>query len=303
MTIEHAPRVIGVRFKTAQAVTFYDPGELEVAVGDKVVVDTTSGPDVGNVAIAPRALVHRDPMVAIRPMIRVATDADLALRELLKVKEAEALVQARAKSRILGLQMKFSSARISLDERKVVLEFTAGERGELRELYRKLTDALKGKVELRSVGPRDEAKNIGGMGRCGQVLCCASWLDKFESVTVRMAKEQALPISAEGLAGQCGRLKCCLRFEYEQYRATNKILPRIGERVNTPDGPARVVVGHAVKESVSVILEQRGENDFVRTVEFPLSEIERQPREERPDHRGQGPARDQRPPQDQRPQT
>jgi cell fate regulator YaaT (PSP1 superfamily) len=286
MTIEHARRVIGVRFKTAQAVSFYDPGDLEIAVGDKVVVDTPSGPDVGNVAIAPGALVHRDAMVAIRPAIRVATDSDLAKHEVLKVKEAEALVQARAKSRILGLQMKFSSARISLDERKVVLELTAAERVELRELYRKLTDALKGKVELRSVGPRDEAKNIGGLGRCGQVLCCASWLDKFESVTVRMAKEQALPISAEDLAGQCGRLKCCLRFEYEQYRATNKILPHIGELVKTPEGFGRVLVGHAVKETVSVALERRDENEFARTVEFPLSDIERKPREEQPPSTG-----------------
>jgi cell fate regulator YaaT (PSP1 superfamily) len=288
MTTESAPRVIGVRFKTAQAVSYYNPGKLEVAVGDKVVVDTTGGPDVGHVAIATGAMLYRDPMVAIRPAIRVATDADLSLREHLKVKEAEALVQAKAKARILGLQMKFSAARIGLDERKVVLEFTAEERVELRELYRKLTDALNCKVELKSVGPRDEAKNIGGLGRCGNVLCCASWLDKFESVTVRMAKEQALPISAEGLAGACGRLKCCLRFEYEQYRATNKIMPRIGERVNTPEGPARVVVGHAVKESVSVIPDRRGENDFVRTLEFPLSEIERLPREEQPQ-------RDQRP--------
>jgi cell fate regulator YaaT (PSP1 superfamily) len=291
MSTEHAQRVIGVRFKTAQTVSYYDPGDLQLAVGDTVVVDTTSGADVGLVAMAPGPMIHRDPMVAIRPALRLATIEDLEHRERLKIREAEALVQARAKSRILGLQMKFSSARIALDERKVVLEFTAEERVELRELYRKLTDALHSKIELRSVGPRDEAKNIGALGRCGNVICCASWLDKFESVTVRMAKEQALPISAEGLAGMCGRLKCCLRFEYEQYRATNKILPRIGERVNTPEGPARVVVGHAVKESVSVIPDRRGENDFVRTLEFPLTEIERLPRDEQPD-RGQ---RDQRP--------
>lgn len=282
MTTEHAPSVIGVRFKTAQAVTYYDPGKLVLAVGDKVVVDTPSGPDIGNVALAPAALVHRDPMVAVRPAIRLATNEDLERREHLKVKEAEALVQARAKSRILGLEMKFSAARIPLDESRVVLEFTAEDRVELRELYRKLTDALHTKIELRSVGPRDEAKNIGSLGRCGNVTCCASWLDKFESVTVRMAKEQALPISAEGLAGMCGRLKCCLRFEYEQYRATNKRMPRVGERVNTPEGPARVVVGHAVKESVSVIPDQRGENDFVRTLEFPLDQIERLPRDEQP---------------------
>lgn len=281
MTIEHAARVIGVRLKQAEAVGYFDPGELQPAVGDSVVVDTTLGPDLGKVAVAPGPLLHRDPMVAIRPTLRMATAEDHERREQLKVREAEALVQAKAKARILNLQMKFSAARIPLDARKIAIDFTAPERVELRELYRKLTDALNSKIELRSIGPRDEAKNIGGLGRCGAVLCCTLWMDKFESVTVRMAKEQALPISAEGLAGQCGRLKCCLRFEYEGYRAGNKLLPRIGERVMTPEGPARVIVGHPLKVSVSVIPDRKAENGFDRTLEFPVSEIERIPREER----------------------
>lgn len=280
MTIEHATRVIGVRLKKAEAIGYFDPGDVDLAVGDRVVVDTTLGPDVGEVALAPGALLHRDPMVVARPMIRVATEADLERREEMKIREAEALVQAKAKACILGLQMKFSAARIPLDARKVALDFTAPERVELRELYRKLSDALNSKIELRSIGPRDEAKNIGGIGRCGLTLCCTTWMDKFESVTVRMAKEQALPISAEGLAGQCGRLKCCLRFEYETYRAANKLLPRIGERVMTADGPAKVIVGHPLEEAVTVIPDRRGENDFVRTVRLGLSEIERIPRDD-----------------------
>ena len=281
MTVAHAQRVIGIRFRRAEAVSYFDPGELRPCVGDKVVVDSTIGPDVADVVLAPGPLVHRDPMVAVRAVVRMATAEDLATRERLKVREAEALTLARAKARNLGLPMKISAARIPLDERRVMLEFTAEERIELRELYRKLADALKSKVELRSIGPRDEAKNLGGLGRCGRELCCSRWLDKFDSITVRMAKEQGLPISADGLAGQCGRLRCCLRFEYEQYRAANKLLPRIGERVMTPDGVARVIVGHVLKETVSVIPERRGEHEFVRTVEVPLSQIERLPEERR----------------------
>ena len=278
-TETRAKHVIGVRFRTAEPISYFDPGGLSAQVGQQVVVETTNGLDVGKVVLAPGALLHRDPMMVVRPTVRIATDEDLSQRERLVLREAEALVLAKAKPRILDLTMKFSRARFSLDERKVVLEFSSEERVELGELYRRLGEALKVRVELRPIGPRDTAKNIGGLGTCGLTLCCSTWLDKFESISVRMAKEQALPISSEGLAGQCGRLKCCLRFEYEQYRATNKLLPKVGERVLTAEGPARVVVGHPLKETVSVLLERRGENDFVRTVEYPFDQVERLPRD------------------------
>lgn len=282
MASEHAERVIGVRFTRAGAASFYNPGDTLVEMGDMVVVDTTGGPDLGEVVVAPGPLVHRDPMVVVRPMTRVADSEDIERRAQMKIKEAEAFVLARAKVRNLGLMMKITSARIGLDDRKVVLEFTANERVELRALYGKLSDALKRKIELKSVGPRDEAKSIGALGRCGLAVCCTSWLSKFESVSIKMAKEQALPISAEGLAGQCGRLKCCLRFEYEQYRAANKLLPRVGERVMTPDGPAKVIVGHPLKETVSVIPERKSPDEWVHTVELSIADIQRLPRDDNP---------------------
>ncbi len=271
-------RIIGVRFRRAEPLSYYDPADLEIKAGDLVVVDTPLGPDVGEVVLAPGSVVHRDEMLPVRPSMRIATQEDLDNRERLTLREAEAVVLAKAKARNMSLPMKFSRARFSLDERKVALEFTADERLELRDLYRSLGDALHARVELRSIGPRDEAKNLGALGRCGYVLCCASWLVKFESISVRMAKEQALPSSADGLAGQCGRLKCCLRFEYEQYRAVNKMLPKVGERIMTEGGPAKVIVGHPLRETVSVILEQRGPDDFVRTMEYGLADIERLPR-------------------------
>ena len=143
-------------------------------------------------------------MMAVRPMVRVATDEDVERRAQMRAKEAEAFVLARAKVRNLGVTMKITSARICLDDRKVVLEFTANERVELRALYGKSSDALRRKIEMKSVGPRDEVKSIGALGRCGLATCCSTWLTKFESVSIKMAKEQALPISADGCAGQCG---------------------------------------------------------------------------------------------------
>jgi len=132
-----------------------------------------------------------------------------------------------------------------------------------------LGTALRCRVELRQVGDRDVAKLAGGIGRCGRVLCCSTWMTKFDAIGIRMAKEQALPISANGLAGACGRLRCCLRFEYEQYREVNRALPRIGEEVGTPNGLATVIVGHRLKETVSV----RYADDEV--LEWPLAEVSR----------------------------
>jgi cell fate regulator YaaT (PSP1 superfamily) len=247
-----------------------------------VVVDTPLGPDVGRIVVAPGSVVHRDEMVPVCPTLRLTTEEDMNQGETLSVRETESLMVARKKARERGLVMKFSRTRFGLDAHKITIGFTSEERVELRNLYRGLGEALQARVELKPVGPREEAKNIGGIGRCGNVTCCSLWLDKFELVSIRIAKEQALPVSAENLAGQCGRLKCCLRFEYEQYRAVNKLMPRIGDRVVTPEGGAKVIVGHALKKTVSVVLDQRGPDDFVRTEEYGLADIQRMPREQQP---------------------
>ncbi len=151
----------------------------------------------------------------------------------------------------------------------MVVTFGAEGRVDFRPLIHTLGSAIGGRVELRQVGDRDVAKLTEGIGRCGNELCCVRWLDKFESISVRMAKEQALPISAEGLAGACGRLRCCLRFEYEQYRQINRALPKIGESVETPNGTATVIVGHRLKETVSV----RYDDD--RVLELALADVTR----------------------------
>ena len=151
-----------------------------------------------------------------------------------------------------GLAMKIVEARYAFDRTRLTRGFGA-----------------EGRVELRQVGDRDVAKLTGDLEKCGRVLCCSGWMAKFESVSIRMAQEQALPISAEGLAGACCRLRCCLRFEYEQYRQVNRAMPRIGEEVATPEGNANVVVGHKMKKTVSV------QYDDNRVLEWPLARLER----------------------------
>jgi cell fate regulator YaaT (PSP1 superfamily) len=165
--------------------------------------------------------------------------------------------------------MKIVEAHYTFDRSRIIVTFGAEGRVDFRPLLRELGSALRCRVELKQVGDRDVAKLTGGIGRCGRVLCCASWMTKFDAIGIRMAKEQALPISADGLSGACGRLRCCLRFEYEQYREINRSLPRIGEEVDTPNGLATVIVGHRLKESVSV----RYPGDEV--LEWALSDVTR----------------------------
>jgi cell fate regulator YaaT (PSP1 superfamily) len=168
--------------------------------------------------------------------------------------------------------MKFVGAHYTLDGGQVILFFFAEDRVDFRQLLRQINDVLKVRVELRQIRTRDGAKITGGVGRCGRTLCCTMWLTSFSPVTIRMAKDQNLPISADGLSGQCGRLRCCLRYECEQYQALSKRLPRTNEIVVTPQGEGRVVDVHPIKETVTVAF---GEGD-ARVL--PLESITRKER-------------------------
>lgn len=264
--------VVGVRFKEAGRISYFDSNDLELDLRDDVVVDTGKGREMGWVVIQPQAVIHTEGGESLHKVLRRATEEDYKTRRELEEKEERALKLAKELARELSSPMKFLDARYTLDGGRLTLQFGAEERVDFRSLLRRLGESLRTKVELKQIGPRDEAKVLGGLGRCGLALCCARWLTEFSPVTIRMAKEQALPISAEHLTGQCGRLKCCLRFEYEQYAAINRMLPKIGEWVDTPQGPARVIVGHAVRETVSVLLEGEA------TVELPIAQVARRER-------------------------
>ena len=235
-----------------------------------VVVQAEKGQEFAWVVREPRILLMAQPDdEPLLTVLRKATASDFGRSQQIKEMEEQAFKLARAKSRELELGMKIVEAHYTFDKSRLRVTFGAEGRVDFRVLLRELSSTLRCRVELRQVGDRDVAKLTGGIGRCGRVLCCSTWLTKFDAVGIRMAKEQALPISADGLAGACGRLRCCLRYEYEQYREVNRALPRIGEEVGTPKGRAKVTVGHRVRETVSV----RYYDDEV--LEWPLADVTR----------------------------
>ena len=263
-------KVVAIRIRSGDPITYADSRGLELTRHKYVVVQGEKGPELGQVVRIPRDVIWAQTEDKMLPaVLRVATSSDLGNLQRNREMETDAFKLARSKVRDLGLPMKIVEARYTLDRTRLKVTFGAEGRVDFRPLIRELGSALRCRVELHQVGDRDVAKLTGGIGRCGRTLCCVTWMAKFESVSIRMAKEQALPISADGLAGACGRLRCCLRFEYEQYRQVNKAMPRIGEEVGTPDGTAKVIVGHRLKETVSV------QYTDDRVLEWPLARLER----------------------------
>ena len=263
-------KIVAIRIRSADPIIYADPRDFDLRPRKYVVVQAEKGPELGQVLRNPQDVIWAQSQDKPLPLVlRIATSSDLGNLQRNQEMERDAFVLARSKTRDLGLPMKIVEARYTFDRTRLTVSFGAEGRVDFRPLIRELGVSLRCRVELRQVGDRDVAKLTGGLGRCGNELCCVRWMDKFESISVRMAKEQALPISADGLAGACGRLRCCLRFEYEQYRQVNKALPKIGESVGTPGGTATVIVGHRLKETVSV----RYDDD--RVLELPLAEITR----------------------------
>ena len=261
-------RTMGVRFAKAGKIQYFDPGDEEFETNDYVVADTANGVEIGWVVIAPDQVVMAKFKGALSAIVRKASPDDLQTRDRLSQRADELIQEAKSIARELRLRMKLVQAIFSLDETLVVVTYTAEDRVDFRQLIRRLGRATNAKVELREVGPRDEAKVVDGIGRCGRTLCCSTWLTEFSPVTMKMAKEQDLPLSPPGLAGQCGRLRCCLRYEYDQYREMKRGLPKIGATINTSQGEAVVVVGHPLKQTVTVRLEEGG------WTEISMAEIE-----------------------------
>ncbi|MFC1986597.1 stage 0 sporulation family protein [Chloroflexota bacterium] len=259
--------IVGVRFKKVGKVYYFDPAGIDLEVNDHVVVETARGLELGQVVISSKQVLVSEIDKPLKPVVRKAEPEDVERAQELEAKEIDALVECGKLIDKLNLPMKLLSAEYSLDGKRLTLYFSATERVDFRELVRELANRLKVRVELRQTGPRDEAKLIGGCGRCGRPLCCASFLSEFAPVSIRMAKDQGLPLNPMKISGCCGRLMCCLVYESEQYRTMKEKLPRKGEQVYTPEGAARVVGTNPVKETVLV----ETENEV--TVELPLSEI------------------------------
>ncbi len=250
------PKIVGIRFRPVSKIYYFDPAGFEdLEVGDYVIVETTRGREAGKVAIAPKEVPKDEVVSKLKGIVRRAEPWDLVQMEHYRCLESEALKIGREKVAEYELPMKLVKAEYNFDGSHLVFYFAAEKRVDFRDLVRDLAKTFETKIELRQVGVRDEAKLVGGLGRCGRPLCCISFLSEFNPVSIKMAKQQNLPLSPTEISGLCGRLLCCLTYENEYYAEVKKRLPRVGEKVNTPYGPGKVTGINVLKETVNVVLE------------------------------------------------
>jgi cell fate regulator YaaT (PSP1 superfamily) len=261
------PDIVGVRFKRAGKVYYFDPAGTEIKVYDYVVVQTARGMELGQVTIAPKQVLASEITAELKAIVRKASAEDVKRAQNFAGKEEEALNECAKMIVKLNLPMKLVTSEYNLDGSRLTFYFTAEERVDFRELVKELTGFFKTRIELRQIGPRDQAKMIGGLGRCGRMLCCGSFLTEFNPVSIKMAKEQDLPLDPMKISGVCGRLQCCLAYESSMYHDIKAGMPRKGQRVNTPSGDGWVTGVYPLKESVMVELESQAQ------AEFPVDQI------------------------------
>ena len=246
--------VVGVRFKPAGKIYYFDPGELTLELGDYVIVETARGLEYGEIASAPEEVSKKSVVQPLKKVIRTADEQDRQKHEENLKKKQDALEICQKKIDARGLEMKLIDVEYTFDNTKIIFYFTADGRVDFRELVKDLASVFKMRIELRQIGVRDEAKMLGGIGTCGRGLCCHTWLQEFEPVSIKMAKTQGLSLNPAKISGICGRLMCCLKYENEAYCALKAGMPDTGDRVKTPDGPGIVVDTNVLREQVRVRL-------------------------------------------------
>ena len=250
------PIVCGVKFRGSGKVYYFSPGDIEdLAVNDHVVVETVRGKELGQVAMPRRQVGDGEIVGELKPILRHATTADLLDSWRFRRQEAEAVAKCEEQVARLSLPMRIVSAEYNYDGSRLTFFFTSDQRVDFRELVRDLARILKTRIELRQIGVRDEAKIVGGLGKCGRPVCCATWLTGFCPVSIRMAKQQELPLSPMEISGLCGRLLCCLGYENDYYREVKERLPKVGRTITTPYGTGKVIRVSVLAESVTVLLE------------------------------------------------
>jgi cell fate regulator YaaT (PSP1 superfamily) len=259
---------VGIRFKEAGKIYYFDARGYDLDAGNYVVVETSHGQEVGRVVIAPDQVIVSEIRETLKPIMRQAAPEDLERGEELKKGAKERLAIARKQAEELRLQMCLVAGEYSLDGSQLTVYFTAEDRVDFRSLARELSSEFQTRVQFLQVGERDRAKMVDGIGRCGERLCCSSWLTGFPAVSIKMAKEQELPVNPSKLSGACGRLLCCLTFEYDQYREIKGGLPKVGSRISTPTGEARVRSINVPKETISLIVGEAAER-----VEMPIDQF------------------------------
>ena len=245
-------RIIGVRFKRLGKIYFFDPKWLEVKKGEKVVVETTQGEEIAEVVVPNRMIEEEKLTSPLKKVLRLASSRDLKHAEECRKKEKEAFELCNKKIKEHKLDMTLTDVEYKFDNSKILFYFTADGRVDFRDLVKDLAAVYKTRIELRQIGVRDEVKRIGGNGVCGRELCCCSFLRDFETVSIKMAKEQNISLNTSKISGNCGRLMCCLKYEQEVYEDKLKKMPNIGAIVKTPDGQGEVDGIEPLKEVVKV---------------------------------------------------
>jgi cell fate regulator YaaT (PSP1 superfamily) len=280
--------VVGVRFRDSGRLYYFRPGQEELDVGDWVVTTSGRGQEAARVVIAPHQVRRSMLQGELGRVVRRLTETDSARMAAQKQRSGEAVRRLGERARARRIGLKSIAADFSFDGAAVTLSYSVPDRehtpdaAALRDLAQDLASELGSRVELRQVGPRDEARLLGGLGRCGRTLCCSSWLPVFPEISMSMAKNQELPLNPSKVSGVCGRLLCCLSYENDQYRQMKAVMPKLGQPIETPGGPGQVVSLHLLKELVTVRLENENGDVVFRADELGLGAGSAEPRSAAP---------------------
>ncbi|MDH7500346.1 MAG: stage 0 sporulation family protein [candidate division NC10 bacterium] len=261
------PNVVKIKFEEFGKCFDFDARSLELNRGEAVIVETEQGTDVGWVVAHPKSIAEEDLKRPLKAIIRKATQEEVDRYRQIRSKERDAFQSCLQKIKTRELPMKLVDVRFSFDGSKIVFYFTSESRVDFRDLVRDLVKEFRTRIEVRQIGVRDQAKRMGGLGTCGRMLCCRAFLDEFEPVSIRMAKEQSLSLNPGKISGLCGRLMCCLSYEYEAYEESKRVLPKVGSKVKTPKGPGVVRQLKVLQGRVAVELESG------REMEFPADQL------------------------------
>lgn len=268
-TTEKTVIIVGIRFRPAGRIYYFDPQGQSFSTGQYVIVETVRGIEAGRVVIASKKIAESDLSDPLKPVLRLATEDELRMMLSFKSKEKEALVRCAERIVQHNLPMKLVESEYTFDGSRLTFYFTADERVDFRGLVRDLAATFRTRIELRQIGARDQAKLQGGIGPCGKTLCCSSWITDFGIVSIKMAKEQGLPLNPSKISGVCGRLMCCLSYENDNYIQAKQQMPQIGTMLQTPSGYGKVVSINVPRNSVEVMLESGV------TIQVPVNEEEK----------------------------
>ncbi len=256
-------KIVGVRFRSAGKIYYFDPGQLEIKRGAKVIVETARGVEFGSVVGDPMFMENKKINQPLKQVIRLATQEDIEKEAANRLREREAFRLCQEKIRRHNLDMKLIDAEYTFDNSKILFYFTADGRVDFRDLVRDLAGVFRTRIELRQIGVRDETKIMGGYGICGRPLCCRAYLSDFVPVSIKMAKEQNLSLNPTKISGSCGRLMCCLKYEEETYEELNKNLPRPGDEVRGNDGlTGEVESVNVLRQTVRILVEVDDEKEI-----------------------------------------